>query len=50
MNRLARLFSLAALRRHALLLALLLAAPLFALTSGNFYYSVFNGNATITDF
>ena len=51
MNRLARLFSLAALRRHALLLvALLLTAPLFALTSGNFTYTVSNGNATITGF
>ena len=50
MKHLARLFSLAALRRHALLLALLLTAPLFALTSGKFTYSVFYGKATITDF
>ncbi|MGN0856161.1 MAG: leucine-rich repeat protein [Candidatus Spyradenecus sp.] len=51
MNRLARLFSLAALRRHALLLAtFLLTAPLLAYTSGNFTYSVANGEAVITDF
>ena len=51
MNRLARLFSLAALRRHVLFLAsILLTAPLFALTSGNFTYSVSNGNATIKGF
>ena len=51
MNRLLRLFPLAALRRHALLLAtLLFAVPLPALTEGNFTYEVSNGQATITDF
>ena len=51
MNRLLRLFPLAALRRHALLLAtLLFAVPLPALTEGNFTYEVSNDQATITDF
>ena len=51
MNRLLRLFPLAALRRHIHLLAtLLLAVPLLAETEGNFTYSVSNGQATITDF
>ena len=50
MNCLARLFSLAALRRHALLLALLLTAPLLALTEGDFTYFVSNDEATITRF
>ena len=51
MNCLARLFSLTALLRHALLLAtFLLSAPLFALTEGNFTYEVSNDKATITSF
>ncbi len=51
MDRLSRLFSLAAFRRHAFLFAtLLLTTPLPALTEGNFTYEVSNDQATITDF
>ncbi len=51
MNRLLRLFPLTAIRRHILLLfILLLSVPLLAETEGDFTYSVTNGQATITDF